>query len=137
MEPGFVQPRLQADEHDCQEKGAPPVAKSLGGTRKELENVGESGSVATSKVSAGPQARVAGEVGAPRPPSELQSKAARGATWKLARATRGDGGSEPKGRLGTPAVVTGRAAGKVGRRRAASEAKPETVEQKIRNSEAG
>lgn len=49
-----MQPRLQADERDCQEKGAPPVAKSLGGTRKELENVGESGSVATSKVSAGP-----------------------------------------------------------------------------------
>lgn len=56
-------------------------------------------------------------------------------SWAEQREDTEDG--ESKGRPGTPAVVTGRAAGKIGRRRAASEAKPETVEQKMRNPEAG
>lgn len=76
-----------------------PVATSHGGTGEELENLGArgDGSVATSKVGAGPHARIGGEVRAPRSPSELRSEAARGATWHLGRATRGDRGRRAQG----------------------------------------
>lgn len=149
---GLCSPRCKAAAGYRQGKGAPPPLRShdLGTPKsRRVWVTGERdegrGSLVASKVGAGPHApaptRKLGEKRgrSPGPPLEQRSEAVWGANLGAGPATGGDGEQGAEGTARHP-LSGGRVgtAGEVGRRRAASRAKTETLEQRTRrNPEAG